>query len=56
MIESKETKLFTYELVDWEKAKSILPAKQIKATIYEASQLNKGFAMNGHTKRWVKQD
>lgn len=56
MKQKQDNKLHTYELVDWNKPKSILPPKLIKATMFEASQLNKGFALNGYTKRWVKQD
>ena len=54
--QEQDNKLYTYELVDWDKPKSVLPPKTITATIWEASQLNKGFALNGFTKRWVKQD
>lgn len=53
--QEQDNKLYTYELVDWDKPRPAVPAK-IFATIQEASQLNKGFALNGFTKRWVKQD
>ena len=52
----EDTKLHTYELVDWNKPKSVLPPAKILATVCEAHELNRGFAMNGSTKRWVKQD
>ena len=55
MVTQQDNKLHTYELVDWEKPRPAVPAK-IFATIHEAQQLNKGFALNGFTKRWVKQD
>ena len=53
--QEQDNKLYTYELVDWNKPRPAVPSK-IFATIWEASQLNKGFALNGFTKRWVKQD
>lgn len=56
MKQKQDNDLHIYELVDWDKPKSILPPKVIKATAFEASQLNKGFALNRFTKRWVKQD
>lgn len=55
MKQKQDSKLYTYELVDWEKPRPAVPAK-IFATVMEAQQLNKGFALNGFTKRWVKQD
>ena len=51
-----DNKLHTYELVDWNKPKGVLPPAKIFATIEEAAHLNKGFALNGFTKRWVKVD
>jgi hypothetical protein len=53
---SNDNKLYTYELVDWNEPKGVLPPAKIFATIWEAHELNKGFALNGFTKRWVKQD
>ena len=56
MKQQQDNKLYTYELVDWEKPKSVLPPAKTFLTIDEAHALNKGFALNGYTKRWVKQD
>jgi len=56
MKQEQDNNIFTYELVDWDKPKSVLPPAKIFATIWEAHELNKGFALNGFTKRWVKQD
>jgi hypothetical protein len=55
-INNQDNSVHIYELVDWNKPRSVLPPQKIKATVHEAMQLNKGFALNGFTKRWVKQD
>lgn len=46
---------YKYELVDWSKPKPVIP-QTITATRWESQQLNKGFALNGFTKRWVMVD
>jgi len=56
MKQQQDSKLYTHELVDWNKPKGVLPPAKIFATVWEVHELNKGLALNGYTKRWVKQD
>lgn len=51
----QDNTLYKYELVDWNKPKPVIP-QTITATRWESQQLNKGFALNGFTKRWVMVD
>ena len=45
-----------YKLIDWSKPPPVVEEKLMKLTKYEAHHLNKAFALNRITKRWVPVD
>lgn len=47
---------YTYQLIDWSKPEPATPQQTLSLTVHEAWHLNRGFALNGVTKRWIKQD
>ena len=45
-----------YMLINYDKPAPIIPSKPVVLTEYEAHTLNRGFAFNRITKRYIKMD
>lgn len=50
------TREHKYMLINYNKPASIIPPKPVVLTEYEAHTLNRGFAFNRITKRYIKMD
>jgi hypothetical protein len=50
------TPLHTYQLIDYSKPPPILPVKESQLTENEAHNMNQAFGLNGTTLRYIRKD